>query len=282
DDPSALTAALDKYKEGLGKEVVRKIERYSTLVAQQTLLQSALEGLGRSRHRAAVEARLRHVNGQVAVLNAEIGLFMRVWLSMLVAGDDDLRSALTKAGVETDDDPLLMMALQLGGRATSLSEDDVRQRKHALTSSQLFGALTGGDLEDVALMLDQRVCVVDETILRYDQPGDAIYLVASGRFCRRIPRAEGQFVPMGDVYPGETFGLTGVLGDGEATADVVCAEPGIIYSMDRVNLLGLVHGNPEIALTLLNYLAVRVQEWGDLIQQLALPPLVDETVSRPA
>ena len=79
-----------------------------------------------------------------------------------------------------------------------------------------------------------------------------------------------------------TVGLTGVLGDGEATADVVCTEPGIVYSMDRANLLGLVHGNPEIALTLLNYLALRVQEWGDLIQQLALPQPVEAPVVHPA
>lgn len=282
DDPAALTAALDKYKAGLGNEVARKIERYSRLVAQQMLLRSALEGLGRSRHRAAVEAHLRQVNGEIAVLNADIGLFMRVWLGMLVAGDDNLRLTLSNTGVLANDDPLLNMALQLGGRATNLSDDDVQQRKHALSKSQLFGGLTGGDLEDVALMLDQRACVVDETILRYDQPGDVMYLVASGRFRRRIPRPDGQYVPMGDVYPGETFGLTGVLGDGEATADVVCTEPGIVYSMDRANLLGLVHGNPEIALTLLNYLALRVQEWGDLIQQLALPQPVEAPVVHPA
>ncbi|MFN8380009.1 MAG: PrsW family glutamic-type intramembrane protease [Anaerolineae bacterium] len=270
-DPAALAGALDKYKSALGQEMVSKIERYSALVAQQMLLRSAMDNLGNNRHRAAVEARLRHVDGQLAVLNADIGLFMRVWMSMLVAKDEELRSALAIAEVSTAGDPLLNLALQLAGRTIFLSEEEVTRRKNVLINSHLFGALTGSDLEDVALMLDRRPCAAGELILRRDQPNDAMYIVASGQFRMRIQRADGQFAQMGEVYPGEVFGLASVLGDREVTTDVVCFEAGMVYSVGRAGLMSLIYGNPRIALVLLSHLAMRIQEWGDLIQQLAQP-----------
>lgn len=270
-DPAALSLALDKYKSALGQDMMRKIERYSTLVAQQMLLRSAIHGLGNSRHRAAVEARLRIVDGQLAVLNADIGLFMRVWMSMLVAKDDELRSALAIAEVSTAEDPLLNLALQLAGRTTILSAEEVQKRKDVLINSQLFGALTGSDLEDVALMLDRRPCAAGELVLRRDQPNDAMYIAASGLFRMRIPRADGQMAHMGEVYPGEVFGLASVLGDRDVTTDVVCVEAGMVYAVGRAGLMSLIYGNPRIALVLLSHLAMRIQEWGDLIQQLAQP-----------
>jgi hypothetical protein len=268
-DPAALSAALEKYKSALGHEMVRKIERYSTLVAQQMLLRSALTSLSTSRHRSAVEARLRLVDGQLAVLNADIGLFMRVWMGMLVAKDEELRSALAIAEVSTGEDPLLNLALQLAGRTAILSEDEIQKRKTALQRSRLFAGLTGSDLEDVALMLDRRPCVAGELILRRDHPNDTMYLVTAGRFCMRIPRADGQMAFLGDVYPGEVFGLASVLGDRDVTTDVVCVESGMVYSIGRTGLMSLIYGNPRISLVLLSHLALRIQEWGDLIYQLA-------------
>jgi RsiW-degrading membrane proteinase PrsW (M82 family) len=270
-DPQALSAALDKYKSALGQEMVRKIERYSMLIAQQTLLRSAHASLGNSRHRTAVETRLRHVDGQLAVLNADIGLFMRVWMSMLVAKDDELRSALAIAEVSTGEDPLLNLAMQLAGRTALLSDDEVVKRKELLVNSALFGDLTGSDLEDVALMLDRRPCVAGELILRRDHPNDTVYLVSAGLFRMRIPRADGQMAHMGDVYPGEVFGLASVLGDRDVTTDVICVESGMVYSIGRAGLMSLIYGNPRISLVLLSHLALRIQEWGDLIYQLAEP-----------
>ncbi|MFN8380008.1 MAG: PrsW family glutamic-type intramembrane protease [Anaerolineae bacterium] len=270
-DPAALSLALDKYKSALGQEMVRKIEAYSTLVAQQTLLRSALNSLGNSRHRAAVEARLRHVDGQLAVLNADIGLFMRVWMSMLVAKDDDLKAALVTAEVAANEDPLLNLALQLASRTALLSTDEVQERKSVLTRSHLFGMLAGTDLEDVALMLDERRCLDGEYVLRRNQQNDTMYVVASGHFRMGIPRADGKIARMGEVQAGEIFGLASMMGNRDVTSDVVCIEPGTLYSIRRNGLMSLIYGNPRIALVLLGHLSIRLQEWGDLIQRAGQP-----------
>ena len=274
-DPQALAAALDKYKSALGQDMVQKIERYSALMAQQTLLRSALAGLGNSRHRAAVEARLRTVNGQLAVLNADIGLFMRVWMGMLVTKDEDLRSALATAEISTAGDPLLNLALQLAGRTAILSEEDLAQRKRLLSHSRLFRGLGGPDLEDVALMMDRLDCRPGDPVLRREAPNEAMYLVSTGRFQMQLERHDGATANLGDLYPGEVFGLASALGDRQVTSDVVCTQLGSVYFINRTGLISLIYGNPRISLVLLGHMAQRVQEWGELIQQLSQPEMVE-------
>lgn len=271
-DPAALGKALEKYRSALGQEMVRKIEIYSNLVAQQTLLRAAVSTLGSSRHRATVETRLRNVDGQLAVLNADIGLFMRVWMSMLVLEDEELKAALAMAEISTKDDPLLNLALQLAGRTALLSSDELAQRKAVLTNSHLFNMLTGTDLEDVALMLDEQSCSVGEYVLRRSQSNDVMYVVASGQFRMGIPRADGKVARMGEVEVGEIFGLASMMGNRDVTSDVVCIMPGTVYSMKRNGLTSLIYGNPRVALSLLGHLSLRLQEWGNLIQRAGQPP----------
>ncbi len=268
-DPQALRRALAKYQSALGDDILSKIELYARLTGQQMLLRAASDSLGPSRYRAAVDARLRHVDGQLAVLNADIGLFMRVWMSMVVADDEDLRSALAVIELPVKEDPLLNLALLLAGRMAALDDSDLEERKHALATSHLFSELKGTDLEDVALMLDRREVALGEVLLVRDEPNERMFLAAEGKFELQVPRMDGALTSMGVVYPGGVFGLVSVLGDQQVTSNVVCIEPGVVYIIDRRALLSLVYGNPRIALVLLNHLALRVQEWGELIQQLS-------------
>lgn len=277
-DPQALRRALAKYQSALGDDILTKIELYARLTGQQTLLRAASDSLGPSRYRAAVDARLRHVDGQLAVLNADIGLFMRVWMSMVVADDEDLRSALALTELPVKEDPLLNLALQLANRTAALDESEVEERKHALAHSHLFNGLKGTDLEDVALMLDRHDVAVGDVLLVRDEPNERMFLVASGKFELQIPRMDGALTSMGLVYPGGVFGLVSVLGDQQVTSNVVCIEPGVVYIIDRRSLLSLVYGNPRIALVLLNHLALRVQEWGELIQQLSQATALESLV----
>ena len=136
-DPQALHRALMKYEDTLGPDVLKKIERYAYLIGQQAVLQSALNRYGSTRHRDVIRVRLEDIEGQIAVLNADVGLFVRVWMSTLVASDEEVQSALQIAALPTSDDPRLQLALMLARRTRLLSAAEVEARKRALAYRQL-------------------------------------------------------------------------------------------------------------------------------------------------
>lgn len=268
-DPQALHRALMKYEDTLGPDVLKKIERYAYLIGQQAVLQSALDQYGSTRHRDVIRVRLEDIEGQIAVLNADVGLFVRVWMSTLVASDEEVQSALQIAALPTSDDPRLQLALMLARRTRLLSAAEVEARKRALAYSSLFGSLTGTDLEDVALVLDARACQQGEIVLRRGEVNEQTFLVDSGAFEMQMPAPDAHSVQVGRVPAGEIFGMASALGDRRATSDVICTQDGLVYAITKGALFSLVYGNPRIGLVLVRHLAGRVQDWGELIQRMA-------------
>jgi RsiW-degrading membrane proteinase PrsW (M82 family)/CRP-like cAMP-binding protein len=269
-DPQALRSALLKYEDVIGPEVLAKIERYAALVGQQAVLRLALDQHGTTRHREVIRVRLEDVQGQIAVLNADIGLFMRVWMGMLVASDAELQSAIEIAQLPTQDDPLLSLALTLAMRTRDLDAMQLNVRKTALAQSRLFGGLMEGDIEDVALMMDARPCHRGEIVLRRGEPNEKVYLVAAGAFELQLHAPDIGSVTVGTVKAGGAFGLASALGDRTVTSDVVCTHDGLTYVIGQGALLSLAYGNPRIGLVLVRHLAERVQNWGAMLHEATL------------
>jgi RsiW-degrading membrane proteinase PrsW (M82 family) len=269
-DPQALRSALLKYQDVIGPDVLAKIERYAALVGQKTVLRLALDQHSTTRHREVIRVRLEDVQGQIAVLNADIGLFMRVWMGMLVASDAELQSAIEIVQLPTQDDPLLSLALTLALRTRMVDETALYERRLALERSSLFGGLMEGDLEDVALMMDAQLCHRGEVILRRGEPNDKACLVAAGTFELRLPAPDLGSVAVGTVKAGEVFGLASALGDRIVTSDVVCTHDGLIYVIGQGPLLSLAYSNPRIGLVLVRHLAQRAQNWGEMLHQITL------------
>lgn len=267
-NPQTLHAALERYEAELGREFVARIERYAHLLAQRSVLQAALDDYGATRHRDVIHMRLEEAEGQIAVLNADVGVFTRVWMGTLIANDPQLLSALQGTPLSTDDDPLLAMALMLAGRTGKLTAPEIEARKLALTSSSVFGMLSGADLEDVALMLDARYCTRGETVLQRGSPNSQAFLVAVGMFELSMAGPDGETVVMGQAAPGEVFGLASALGDQQVTSDVVCVREGLLFALSENALLSLIYGNPRIGLMLTRHLASRLQHWGALMGKM--------------
>jgi len=70
-------------------------------------------------------------------------------------------------------------------------------------------------------------------IVHQDQPGDALYLIASGEADVRVTNMSGQSVSVAKLGPGEYFGEVALVTGGGRIADVVALTPMTLARLDR-------------------------------------------------
>jgi serine/threonine-protein kinase len=82
------------------------------------------------------------------------------------------------------------------------------------------------------LHLPRKAYAAGDVILREGDPGDAAYMIVSGR-CRAFRSVDGQEETLGSMGPGEVFGEMAILLDEPRAASVVAAEPVTLLVLDR-------------------------------------------------
>ena len=70
-------------------------------------------------------------------------------------------------------------------------------------------------------------------VVHQDQPGDALYLIASGEAEVRVTNLSGQTVAVARLGPGEYFGEVALVTGGDHIADVVALTPMILARLSR-------------------------------------------------
>ncbi len=260
--PEALHTAAVRYRRELGDPMVARLEQYAGLMARRLVLEAAIDSLAeRQHHRPPLELRLSQLSGEIARLTSDLGLFTRMWMSTVIAKDEDLLAAMSTADLALGDDPPLQMALQIAGRAAALSPEELERRRKLLAASELFHGLPPADLEDVAVMLETRRCPPGETLLEQGQPNDLLFVVGSGQFALR-PVSSGEAGPsLGWLKPGEAVGLSSQWSNRPVRYTVVCVEAALVYQIDLDNLVALLYANPRLAMALLHYQSWRLQRW---------------------
>jgi CRP/FNR family transcriptional regulator, cyclic AMP receptor protein len=90
-------------------------------------------------------------------------------------------------------------------------------------------------------------------------PGDCLYIVASGKvkIRRRLP--DGRELLLGVLGPSDLFGAVSMFDSGKRTADAMAITDVRVVSMDRDALRSLMTGDPEAAEQLLRVLVRRLR-----------------------
>lgn len=263
--PEALHMAAIRYRYELGDSMVARLEQYARLMAQRLVLQAAIDSLAeRQHHRPALEARLSQLSGEIARLTSDLGLFVRMWMSTVIAKDEDLLAAMSTTDLALGDDPQLQMALQVAGRAAALSPDELVLRRKLLAASDLFHGLPPADLEDVAVMLEARRCAAGEVLFGQGQPNDRLFIVGSGQLALRSVTSGEAGPSLGWLKPGDAVGLSSQWSNRPARYTVVCVEAALVYQIDLDALVALLYANPRLAMALLHYQSSRLQRWREL------------------
>lgn len=98
-----------------------------------------------------------------------------------------------------------------------------------------------------------------EIIFSEFEPGDAFYLIQSGRV--QIVKIMGDIEKTIDVLmPSEVFGEMAILEDSPRSATAIALEQVVVLEFNRANFEVLMMGNPQIALKLLKLFTKRIYD----------------------
>ncbi len=143
-----------------------------------------------------------------------------------------------------------------------------RPELEILKESLIFEGLSRGELERLLDYLYERDYGKGEEIIRFGEPGYALYLVKSGCVSVEIP-TDGGMVEVDTIGPGEFFGEIAVVAEAPRTATVRAKEDTSVFVFTRSALEDLMETHPRTAAKILYKIAgIIAQRLAKLNEQL--------------
>lgn len=104
-----------------------------------------------------------------------------------------------------------------------------------------------------------------EVVFHKGDPGDAIHLIAKGRFAVRVTTPLGETAMLAIRGPGEAFGELALVSDAPRSATVAALEPAETHSINQLAFDELRRDHPGVNRILVAVLATAVQRMDELI-----------------
>jgi CRP/FNR family transcriptional regulator, cyclic AMP receptor protein len=158
--------------------------------------------------------------------------------------------------------------------------DDAARIRAALARAPLFTSLPISAIEDLAQRVALRKVAAGATIVSQDEPGEAMFIIMSGRVKVVIFGENGREVTLSLLRPGDAFGEISLFDGKSRSANCLAMEPSVLLVLGREDLLKHVSGHPRTALNLLGEMASRLRRADESIAQLALCDVNERLIHR--
>lgn len=139
-----------------------------------------------------------------------------------------------------------------------------------LATVPLFGGLGAADLERFADVTRERAYSKGSVILFQDDPGDALFIVRSGRVKVVLIGEDGREVILGILGVGQHFGELALIDGEPRSAHVIAMEDAQLFVLRREDFRSRVSESPSIAWALLSELSRRLRRADGQIGSLVL------------
>lgn len=139
-----------------------------------------------------------------------------------------------------------------------------------LATVPLFRSLDATERERFGELVREKSYPKGSVILFEDDPGDALFVVRSGRVKVVLLADDGREVILGLLGVGEHFGELSLIDDQPRSAHVIAMEPSSILVLRRDDFRRRVEASPVVAWALLQELSRRLRRADDKIGTLVL------------
>jgi CRP/FNR family cyclic AMP-dependent transcriptional regulator len=143
----------------------------------------------------------------------------------------------------------------------------------ALSQLPFFAGLGEDDLAKIAPYIHERTFSPGQMIISEGEPCQAVYFVVRGVVRVHRLSLEGREHVLAYLGPGEFFNVVPVLDGGPNPATVDALAEATLYTVSCQRFRRIVREYHEVALPILERLAVRVRHLGDMAEGLALHPV---------
>ena len=143
----------------------------------------------------------------------------------------------------------------------------------ALAACPPLARLPRAVVDSAADRLWMRTLLPNEAVYRAGDPGDAMFVVASGRIAVRLSSPDGDAVEMAAVHSGMLFGYLELFDGGCRSADAVAVAPSRVVVVGAAAAGRLFEASPELVLTLAREMARVVRGQLDTAQERLFYPV---------
>ena len=151
------------------------------------------------------------------------------------------------------------------GETIMASDDSYDLLRH----TPLFAGLSDSELARMASDLHRRCYAGGETIFHQGDPGNAVYVVASGRVRIYVPTEEGQEVSVVFYGPGGMFGEMALVDQKPRSATAQAMEDTVVWAMNGTHFYRHLRENYQVALNLMQLLSRRLRATTDHVRAMA-------------
>ena len=139
-----------------------------------------------------------------------------------------------------------------------------------LQKVSIFAGLPAEELADLAARMRPRSADAGTVIVSQEELGDALYVIAAGKFKVVLYGETGREIILSMLRVGEFFGEMSLLDRQPRSANVVAVEDGELLALDRDAFQTHLVGHPSTALAILAEMSRRLRHADEVIGNLAL------------
>jgi len=165
------------------------------------------------------------------------------------------------------------------GRAIVNPEDPARIRA-SIARAHLFAALPISAIEDLSQRVSVRRIAAGAAAVSQDEPGDAVFVLMSGRVKVVLCGESGREVTLCLLRPGDSFGEMSLFDGGSRSATCIALEATAVLVLSRDDLMRHIAAHPRTAMNLLGEMARRLRRADETIAQLALCDVNERLIHR--
>ncbi len=138
--------------------------------------------------------------------------------------------------------------------------------ENLLSEVAFFQLLDDAERKALAAVLDQTTARKGETIFKFGDPGDSLYLVRLGKVELFAKDHAGEKITFNTAEPGDLFGELSLLDGGPRTASALALEDTELLVLDRDDLLLFFRNEPHAALDMLAVMGQRIRKTDELLR----------------
>jgi CRP/FNR family transcriptional regulator, cyclic AMP receptor protein len=137
-----------------------------------------------------------------------------------------------------------------------------------LQSHPVFGALAPARIKQLGSFARLRRIVSGTTLFVKGDPGTALFAVVSGTVKITVPSIDGREATFNLLHAGDIFGEIALLDGKPRTADAIAATDCELMVIERRDFLSFVHGEPKVAMKLIELLCARLRVAGARMEEV--------------
>ena len=134
-------------------------------------------------------------------------------------------------------------------------------------ATQIRGLLSG-EASPFQDAMETRDLSDGEVLFNRGEPGDAFYVVVSGRVRIFTHDEEGRELTLNTLEAGEAFGELALVDDRPRSASVAAVGPTTLHRLSRGDFLARVHTSPALSEIVLRLLSERTRHMTDYVERL--------------